>query len=45
MFEQKKLLLKFEKCEFHEIEMKFLNFIIESLKIKINFKKFAIIKN
>ena len=39
------LLFKSKKCELHKSEIKFLNFIVESIKIKMNLKKFATIKN
>ena len=39
------LLLKPKKCEFHKSEVEFLDFIVESIKIKMNPKKLAAIKN
>ena len=33
---QRRLLLKFKKCEFHKFEMRFLEFVIENQKIRMN---------
>ena len=42
---QRRLLLKFEKCEFHKFEVEFLEFVIETQGIRINSIKFKAIKN
>ena len=42
---KKKLRLKFEKCEFHKHEIKFLKFLMNNKNIKIDLKKIKTIKN
>ena len=42
---QKQLLFKFEKCEFHKFEIKFLEFVIEIQKVRMNLTKIKTIKN
>ena len=43
--EQKQLLLKSKKCEFHKFEIEFLEFVIETQKIRMNSTKIKAIKN
>ena len=42
---QRRLLFKFEKCEFHKFEVTFLEFVIESQKIRMNLIKLKAIQN
>ena len=42
---QRQLLLKFEKCEFHQFNVEFLEFVIETQKIRINSTKLKAIKD
>ena len=42
---KKKFLIKFEKCEFHQQEVDFLEFKIEIIKIEIDLDKLNSIKN
>ena len=42
---QRRLLLKFEKCEFHKFEVIFLEFIIENQRIRMNLVKFKAIQD
>ena len=44
-FIKKELRLKFEKCEFHKQKIKFLKFLINNKKIKIDLKKIKTIEN
>ena len=41
---QRRLLLKLEKCEFHKFEVKFLEFVIEIQRVRMNSIKFKAIK-
>ena len=42
---QRRLLLKFEKCEFHKFEVIFLEFVIGSQKIRMNSIKLKAIQD
>ena len=41
---QRQLLLKFEKCEFHKFEVKFLEFVIEIRGVRMNLAKLKVVK-
>ena len=43
--EQRQLLFKFKKCEFHKFEIKFFEFVIETQEIRMNSTKIKAIKN
>ena len=43
--EQRRLLLKLEKCEFHQFDIEFFEFVIKIQGIRINSIKFKMIKN
>ena len=43
--EEKQLLLKFEKCEFHKFEIEFLEFVMRTQKVRMNLTKIKIIKD
>ena len=42
---QKKLLLKFEKCEFHQFDVEFLEFVIKTQEVRMNLVKLEAIKD
>ena len=42
---QRRLLLKSKKCEFHQLKIKFLKFVIKTQKICIDSKKLKAIKD
>ena len=43
-FEQRRLLFKFEKCEFHRFNVEFLEFVIKIQRVRINSIKLKAIK-
>ena len=43
--EQRQLLLKFEKCEFHKFDVEFLEFVIRTQGVRMNSTKLKTIKN
>ena len=42
---QRRLLFKLEKCEFHQFNVEFLEFVIKTQEIRMNSIKFKAIKN
>ena len=42
---QRRLLLKFKKCEFHQFDIEFLEFVIEIQEVRMNSIKLKAIKN
>ena len=42
---QRRLLLKFEKCEFHKFKVEFLEFVIEIQGVRMNLAKLKVVKD